>query len=187
MKIILALLLAAATLWADEPPITPPEPINPATPWFIVWDSMSRRLWPEAPDNTEIKNGPLDAYYFTPSQAEIDELLAFIKARKEFFPYIPEAWDCDNFAIEAYYLAQVWAVRHTAGQWGPPTVGIAYVKLDGPYPLWDGEPDARGYHAINVILRDDGQWFFFEPQNGRLCPIEGSIYEGAIEVVRILL
>jgi hypothetical protein len=66
-------------------------------------------------------------------------------------------------------------------------MAVAFVKLDGPYPLSAGEPYAQGYHAINVILRDDGQWFFFEPQNGRLCPVEGSIYEGAIEVLKILM
>lgn len=181
MKLIAILLLAAATIFADE------NPSPSVLPWFTVWDSMNTLLWPEACKNLEVQNGPMDSYYFAPTQSEIDEMLAFIKARREPFPYIPEAWDCDSFAFEAYHWANVWGVRHTAGRRGAPTMAVAFVKLDGPYPLSAGEPYAQGYHAINVILRDDGQWFFFEPQNGRLCPVEGSIYEGAIEVLKILM
>lgn len=146
--------------------------------------AMSKLLWPDA--ESDVKNGPVDGAYYSLTKAEIEDLLSFVKARREMIPYIPDGFDCDDFALEFYYWSRVWSVRHTGAAPIAPAVGIAYVKLDGPYPLFSGEPFVSGvYHAINVILRNDGQWFFLEPQNGRWCPIDGSIYEGAIEVVKI--
>lgn len=151
---------------------------------------MNVLLWPDAEDN--LKDGPVDNVYFAPTAAQIQDLLTFVKARQEAIPYFPDLWDCDEFALEFHYLARVWAVRyinsHEEGlPLAPPAVGIAYVKLNGPYPMFRGEPYVRAYHAINVILRNDGKWFFIEPQNGKIVPIESSIYEGAIEVVKILI
>ena len=147
--------------------------------------SMQKLLWPDATD--ELKDGPVDSGYYALTQAQIDDLFSFVKARHELTPYISEAWDCDDFALEFHYLARVWSVRQMQGEPVSPTVGIAYVALNGPYPMIRGERFVQGYHAINVILRDDGQWFFVEPQNGNIVPIEGSIYEGAIEVIKILI
>lgn len=149
--------------------------------------SMKKLLWTEA--NEGSKDGPVDGIYFSLAQENIEDLFSFVRARCETFPYIPEAWDCDDFALEFHYLARVWAVRATQGAATvTPAVGIAYVKLDGPYPLFRNDPYISNvYHAINVVLRNDGQWFFIEPQNGNIMPIEGSIYEGAIEVVKIAL
>lgn len=149
-------------------------------------ESMKKLLWHEA--NEGAKDGPVDGIYFSLTQAEIDDLLSFVKARREMIPYIADAYDCDDFSLEFHYWARVWAVRHTGGAPIAPAVGMAFVKLDGPYPLFRSEPYVIGvYHAINVILRNDGQWFFVEPQNGNLVPIEGSIFEGAIEVVKIVI
>jgi len=147
---------------------------------------MSSLLWPEA--NEELKDGPWDGIYRQLSPESIDSLIAFWKARKEPFPYESEAWDCDNFALEFFYLAQCWNMRTESYMLPPPpVVGIALIHVDGYYDLFSHSFTGDFYHAINVIQRDDGQWLFFEPQNGRMMPIDGSIYEGAIEVVRIIL
>lgn len=148
--------------------------------------SMKCLLWSEAEE--DIKSGPVDYAYFSLTKDQIEDLFSFVKARREHIPYIAEAWDCDDFALEFHYLARLWAVRSTRGVQIAPAVGMAFVKLDGPYPFFEGEPYVMGvYHVINVILRNDGQWFFVEPQNGRILPIEGSIYEGAIEVIKIVI
>lgn len=164
--------------------------LSEATPGFFLREelveSVNKLLWCDMDDG--IKDGPVDSEYFSLTQAQIDDLFSFVKARREMTPYIAEAWDCDDFALEFHYLARVWAVRQMQGAQIAPTVGMAYVALDGPYPLVKNEPFISGvYHAINVILRNDGQWFFVEPQNGSLVPVEGSIYEGAIIVIKIAI
>lgn len=147
---------------------------------------MRTLLWPEA--STRLKDGPLDSAYRPLSQAQIDSLIAFWKARRELFPYESQSWDCDNFALEFYYLSQVWNMRtESFFVPPPPVVGIALIHVNGMYelfhePVWD-----EFYHAINVIQRDDGQWLFFEPQNGMMMPIESAILGGDIEVVKIIL
>lgn len=201
MKSLFALLLFCSALLANEPVLNglhttrfEPYPAEKAAkedlPRLLFREqlvcSMGNFLWPKADGSLTL--GPVDGTYYAPTKAEIEDLLRFVAARRELLPYIPEAWDCDNFATEFYYWSQVWSVRHTHAAPIAVAVGVAYVKLDGPYQLFRGEPYVQGvYHAINVILRNDGQWFFVEPQNGNIVPIEGSIYEGAIEVVKIAI
>lgn len=149
-------------------------------------DSMRALLWPGASHG--LKDGPWDMAYRPLSQAEIDDLLVFWRARKEPFAYEPESWDCDNFALEFFYLSQAWNMRIPAFiRPLPPAVGVALVEVNGPYELFRRTTWAHFYHAINVVLRDDGQWLFFEPQNGKMMPIDGPVFEGVIEVVKIIL
>lgn len=149
-------------------------------------ENMRELLWPEA--THKLKDGPWDGVYRQLSQAEIDDLISFWHARKEPFPYTEEAWDCDNFALEFFYLAQAWNMRIPAYfHPPPPVVGIALIHVDGFYELFSQTAWAKFSHAINVIQRDDGQWLFFEPQNGRMIPIESPILGGDIEVVKIIL
>ena len=147
---------------------------------------MQQLLWPEA--SNALKDGPWDGAYRPLSQAEIDDLIAFWNARKERNEYETDSWDCDNFALEFYYLSTVWNMRvPTFFPPPPPAVGIALITVDGWYPLTSNPRWVDMAHAINVILRDDGQWFFFEPQNGKLEKIESMMYSGDTETIRIIL
>lgn len=152
-----------------------------------VVQSMQQLLWPEATD--ELKDGPWDGTYRPLLQAEINDLLVFWNARKERHKFEDESWDCDNFALEFYYLATAWNMRvPTFFPPPPPIVGIALIRVEGFYPLWKVPRwDDKFYHAINVIQRDDGQWLFFEPQNGKMLPIESMIYSGDVETIKIIL
>lgn len=151
-----------------------------------VVDSMKVLLWPKA--TTKLKDGPWDGLYRPLSQAQIDYLVEFWKARKEPYHYEDDVWDCDNFALEFYYLTHVWNMRTDSFIIPPvPAVGIALIHVDGIYPLFNGNDHEVFNHAINVILRDDGQWLFFEPQNGKMLPIENMIYGGDVETIRIIL
>lgn len=134
------------------------------------------------------EHGPEDGSYFSLTAAQVTNLMTFCWARREAFPYIADAWDCDDIAREFHHQARIWGVRLTGGAPIAPAVGMAYVKLCGVYPLFPNHPDATGvYHVLNVILRNDGRWFFYEPQSGLMCPIEGPIYEGTIEVLKIVI
>ncbi len=189
----LALLLAAALPLTGHlngiKSLTPrQEEQSQDRPRLLLWDDMicevQKFLWPAMEPSPLL--GPEDGTYYALTQAQIDDLLSFVKARREPFPYIDEAWDCDDFAHEFEYLAHVWSVRTLRGTPISPAVAVVYAKLDGPYELFQGEPFVSGvYHAFNAVLRNDGQWFFIEPQNGRLVKIEGMIYEGTVEVVKL--
>lgn len=151
---------------------------------FEIIDSMKERLWPKA--QLGMLLGPVDAVYTPLTQKEINELIAFWREKKQSFVYSQETWDCDDFALEFFYLSRVWCMKRTQGQSAPPAVGSAFVVLHGCYELFEKPvwPHRAG-HVLNVILRDDGQWFFFEPMSGKMCPIEGPLYEDSIEVVKI--
>jgi len=132
--------------------------------------------------------GPEDCLYISPTKDDIEAFLKFYRWRREGLPYLPEGWDCDNFSSEAKYLADVWAVRYYSHTPAAIAVGKAYVKLDGDVSdIFPGAIDVHGYHVLNVIRRSDGQWLFFEPQSGRMVPIESMIYEGGIEVLKVTL
>ena len=145
---------------------------------------MKRLLWPEA--SGTLRDGPFDGWYRPLRQEEIDDLIHFHKMRRELIPYLHDAWDCDDYSEEFTYLARVWSVRNGYHE-TTPAVGSAFVRISGRYELFDKPVDAPPgvAHAINVIMRDDGQWFFYEPQSGKLQKIEGPCYEGVIEVVKI--
>jgi len=129
--------------------------------------------------------GPEDAYYISPTKEDLAAMVAFVLENKEKTPYVEESWDCDNFAREAKHWMDVWALRNYRNSRAAVTVGVAYVKLFIVLP--DGEKFPLAYHALNVIRRSDGQWFFYEPQNGQLEPIELSLEDGSVEVVKINL
>jgi len=133
--------------------------------------------------------GPEDSFYISPTQAEIDEMVAFAVAHKEWTPYVEEAWDCDNFAREFKHWADVWALRHFQARIAV-AVAVAYVQLEGDiselYPGEDAIPLV--YHAMIVIRRSDGQWFFLEPQSkGRMVPVDGLLCMGSLKVVKVNL
>lgn len=150
---------------------------------------MTQFLWPKAFDRVSkapTSLGPVDYFYTPLSAAEISDLVAFWVRHRQPFPFLDDSWDCDDKGLEFFYWSRVWAVRRGAGQWPPPAVGMAYVSVDGCYELFSNTISFRGNHVLNVILRDDGQWLFFEPQTSKLLPIEGPIYE-SVTVVKIVL
>lgn len=132
--------------------------------------------------------GPEDSVYLAPTQEEISELLCFIKDRRQLIHYVRDAADCDDFATEAKYWATVWHSRNYDGVHAGLLFGKAYVELDGNYELLfpgTGNAHVIAYHVINFVVRSDGKVFFFEPQSGRIAPVESFIYEGSVEVLRL--
>jgi len=193
VKTFLALLLAAGTLLADDPPSpilcnVPRAPQD--SPLYMTWEEAESLLGKKVnwcpPDPNPYLLGPEDGTYMTLTQAEIEDLVKFWAARKEMFPWIEEVFDCDDKATEFKYLASCWSVRHWHGELPGALVGKAYVKLDGPYSLFrDDEPWVTGLHVIIFIVRNDGEVFFFEPQTAKFAPVASFIYEGSIEVIRL--
>ena len=150
-------------------------------------DEMREFILPE--QELSLKNGPEDGRYYSPTQAQIDDLLKFFHHRRELLQYTRDAWDCDDMAREFLLLSRVWSAREFPGLPLAPIVGSVYVIVDGPYELFprpDGRPAFGTFaHVLNCIRRDDGQWFFFEPQSELMIPIDGPLYEGSMEIIKI--
>jgi hypothetical protein len=132
-----------------------PRPLE-SFPWHSleVWVSMTTLLWPEA--EWGIKSGPMDALYTPLTQSEINELIAYWRANKQPFLYVDDVWDCDDFALDMFFLSRVWSMKRTQGQSPMPAVGMAFVKITGCYELMRERHFIPGtaYHVIPRYQRD---------------------------------
>jgi len=188
VKTILALLLAATTLFAGDPtsiPLPPP-PAQTVLTWDEALTAISRRLHYCPPD--QLLLGPEDDYYTSPSQEQINDLMVFFKARREMVPWLEEVFDCDDKATEFKYLATLWSVRQWRGNYPGVLVGKAYVRLNGDYSeLMPGSKGewVTGLHVLNFVVRNDGEIFFIEPQTGCISEVSSFIYEGSIEILKL--
>jgi hypothetical protein len=133
---------------------------------------------------------PEDSVYLVPGQEDIDSLIKMFKRRREWNSYVAEQWDCDDIAREFLHYSRVWNRYNYPNVRAAITVGAAYVRLEGDrsemFPTNKGQ-QRPAFHVTNVILRSDGQWFFYEPQTDRLFPVEGMLFEGTIEILRVQL
>lgn len=131
----------------------------------------------------------VDQLYILPTAEDITKLVKFYEKRKEFVTFVPEGWDCDDFAREFKHYASVWSRNFYASPRAAVAVGIVWAELDGDLSdLFPGNHKLQfAYHATAVILRDDGQWLWFEPQTGSLTPVESMLFEGTVTVFRIEL
>jgi len=158
--------------------------------WVALEKSISTYLHWSPPKDPTLHRilGTEDGIYIAPTSEDIEQLLKFYRWRREGFPPIQEAWDCDNFAREFKHWADVWSVRYYARTPAALAVGMVYVRLDGDVSdIFPGLTNVHCLHVLNVILRNDGQWLFFEPQTGRLVSVESMIYEGTLEVLKVNL
>jgi hypothetical protein len=181
VKLIAILLLAAATIFADENPPQTPEVVDALDAVAAI--SARMHFEPDSP-----YTGPEDGLYVAPTQALIEDFLRFYEAKREQIPWLPEVFDCDDKATEMKYLAAVWSVRKWHGEAPGVLIGKAYVKIDGDYsalaPASAGKW-AHGYHVLNFVVRSDGEVFFIEPQTGCVAEVSSFIYEGSIEILRL--
>jgi hypothetical protein len=189
MKKLLALVLVLASLTLTAETIE--------LPLVLGWSTLEKEIaislhWqrPQT-DEANILLGTEDAVYIAPTADDIQQLLWFYRWRREGLGYIDEAWDCDNFAREFKYWADVWSVRYYSRSPAAIAVGVAYVCISGDitdlFPRSRHRLQAPAYHCLNVILRADGQWLWFEPQTGQLVNVESMLYEGTISVFKIQL
>lgn len=155
-------------------------------------EEIARTLhWgPPPTEEGHILLGPEDSVYIAPTQGDIEQMLKFYRARREGIPFLYQGFDCDNFAREFKHWADVWAVRFYSRTPAAVAVGMVYVKLSGDISdIFPGNHRYRAtaYHVLGVILRDDGQFFWFEPQSSQLVKVESMLYEGTLEVLKVNL
>lgn len=140
-------------------------------------------------DNPNPSLFTFDNLYVMPSQADLDDLRKFYDKRRERLPYVTDGYDCDDFSRAFMHWAGVWSQHRYGRPKAGVAVGTAWVILHGNCSdLFPGNNSIiTGHHVINVILREDGQWFWFEPQSGALSKVESMLFEDSLTVVRIEL
>ena len=156
----------------------------------LQWDMCRKFNWcPMLLENTNPSLFTMDSLYVLPSQPDMDDLLKFYQKRKEPLPYVTDGHDCDDFARAFMHWAGVWSQHRYGRPKAAVAVGVAWVALHGDISdLFPGDHEHRtAFHVINVILREDGQWFFFEPQSRALSKVESMLYEGSLTISRIEL
>lgn len=185
-----ALPLLAGLIFGQVDPAPAPKPVD--QPAVVDWMILSLVLADQfhIPVRTGILDGPEDAIYIAPTANDIEQLLKFYRWRREGIEYIPESFDCDDFAREFKYLATIWSVKYYDHTQAALAVGMAYVKIDGYiediFPNSKGHW-ATGYHVLNCVLRADGKLLLFEPQTGRLVDPTGMLLEGGLEILKVNL
>lgn len=190
LRLYVLALIAALSLFnfrchADEPDLEPgPKDLSRIASWDEVETSICRTFHV---DCTGLIFGVLDALYVLPSQDALNRVEKFRQRYMDGGPFVDEAKDCDDFAREATYLAKRWSYRYFEDLPATLAFGSAFVRIDGEYSLFSQGRHQwmRGYHVLNVYLRNDGKWFFFEPQTGQSEPVESMIYEGVVTVIRV--
>ncbi len=179
----IAVLLCLFKACAEEPSPKPEQPLSRVAAWSAVEASIAKTFHVPA---TGLIYGVYDAFYILPNQDCLDRIEKFRRRLMDGGPFLSEAKDCDDFAREAVYLAKRWSYRYFEGLPATVAFGSAFVYVDGYYSLFSSKLGwVQGYHVLNVYCRNDGQWFWFEPQSGRSEPVESMIYEGIITVFRI--
>lgn len=188
MKTLLALSLFA--IQSIISPISEPPPI--VVTHRELFERMEQSLHTEFPETIRdfLLFGPEDTLYIAPTEHDIKQLLKFYRPRRSGLEYLDQAWDCDNFAREFKYWADVWSTRYYSYTPSALAVGMAYVKLEGDLSdIFPGHHEYSPvvYHVLIVIMRNDGQWLWYEPQSGALVPVESMLYEGSAEIIKVNL
>lgn len=156
--------------------------------YFQVWESAMAKF--DLKISTKPLHQPQDYIYILPSKSNLQRIEKHIRQFRDGGKYVQEAYDCDDFAREAHYWAHRWGKNYYAGMPAAVAFGTVYVKLEGHYSLFTGGEGVYlplMYHALNVYLRNDGSWWWFEPQTGKSEPVESMLFEGVIEVLYLEL
>jgi hypothetical protein len=102
----------------------------------------------------------------------LSDLKAIVKARSvKGFKFIPDVWDCDNFALQLH--ARVRRLQYDLIK--------AYPRPERRYP-WlfcegVGLHSTQGVHAVNIALTSDAGIQYIEPQTDRITShFNGNIF-----------
>lgn len=127
----------------------------------------------------------MDRLYISPTESTARLILkrAFRKLENV---YVPEAYDCDDNALELMVLLKKEALVEYREYPAGLAVGFVGLKFEAPileYSRRTDDPDDYPfYHAMIVLRTKGGNWLLIEPLTHQVCELTGPIYEGAIVV-----
>ena len=121
----------------------------------------AQELLERIPEYDGAAQGPDDARYFLPSKQWLDEFGEWIRMNAP-EAYQTETFDCDDFANWAKVMASESAAKSNEVR----DAGAAFFVcgISNPNDLLGATGAA---HALNLVLCDDENWYFFEPQSGQ--------------------
>jgi hypothetical protein len=92
-----------------------------------------------------------------------------------------DAWDCEDYALEAMYLTKK-LFRDSCKTESTPAIGVAVGMKSERFLGVQG----KGRHALNVIHTQDFGWMFYEPQTGRSARVKEATQEKMFSIEWIL-
>jgi hypothetical protein len=106
-------------------------------------------------------------------------------------PYWPEAWDCDDIAIETLQLWKKAMIFKLLGNNAGLCAGVIAVNITGPFVGYSPtakEVKAGGYnHALLLYRRGTGEWMAYDPQSGMVEGLLKAVRDGRVSVYFIWL
>lgn len=100
----------------------------------------------------------MDRYFLTTNLGNIQWFLDHDDTDK--YEYIPEVYDCDNFAIRLYGQFNI-------PYWSAVPVGFIIIQM----------PKGT-YHAMNIFVDENGEVYIIEPQNDQIYLASDLIDDG---------
>lgn len=131
-------------------------------------------------------NHTYDVLYVAPLPEDLERMFEYIQKFKWTKKYRDNAWDCDDLAREATYLAKRWGMDFYDGVPASVAFGSAYVRLDGQLTgLYNTPWPVHSYHVLNFYMDSENHVWFFEPLNGRRARVESFIRDGKIKILKL--
>lgn len=150
-------------LGCSTPTVTPQNiPLNSISYSRVNYKLLEKELFKFAPD-AFIFTG--DYRYGCPEK----EWLSNFKLKYKDYKF--ESFDCEDFSLETVVKAR----EQNYGSLGGLTFGMVVVKQKN-----------GNKHALNICRCSDGQWYFYEPQNGKAILAEEALKD-EIERIEVII
>jgi len=173
MKWLFKLLFKLKSKWFKEPRITTygelyynwqlaTKVYQLAMQFARDWKSKLSKLFTFA-----LRSWFFDLYYESCTYEEIQKVITkFRNQMLSHLHYIPENFDCDDFACAFKAFATMELMRNSVGI----AIGAVY----------DQNGQLLGYHAWNIVILTGGSLMYIEPQSGQIFlppSVNGSTYD----------
>lgn len=113
--------------------------------------------------------GPRDAKMALPHVEFLAEMYNFTKG----LPYIPEAYDCDDFSYR--FVSESSLAMARSGVRSGHAIMLCVLTIKEGLDL-NGVVGMPGESHETIIVKcADGKWRFFEPQNGRITDVDQAM------------
>lgn len=122
--------------------------------------------------------GPRDYSLACPHEEFLRELYASIFP----IPYEREVWDCDDYSMR-YVVEASLALRLTRERVGHAILFCTLTIAEG-FTLNSVKSSS---HSTNLVKTAEGQWLFFEPQNGQITYVTKTLPPSVASLDFVLL
>jgi len=132
----------------------------------VTGDGLWGEIYRLGPTNKIL--GPVDGAY---ESFTYEEWFRWIP--RSIVPTRTNAWDCDDYALEAMIETRK-KFRTTGKSESTPAIGVVVGKIEKTGFLG---MQGKGLHAVNIIHVKNHGWMFYEPQTHRTAKVSAVLQE----------